>query len=106
MQKPPSSKDERGNLPWYHPGSTTVFVVALCKPSNKGSRGNGRTRRGLSEPAGSVRPLDSQATFGGGRCEGLQPVTLFSFPFRGLARADPAYSSCSLSFRMRFVIEL
>jgi hypothetical protein len=84
-------------------------IVALWQPSNKGPRANGRTRRGLSGIRSSVDPLDSQATFGGGHCEGSQPPgragTLFSSRNR-FARADPAYSSCSPSFLMQFVTTL
>jgi len=126
---PLPSRDGRGNSavpPWFNNGfqKSTDPVVALCSPSfflsfsildrtfsildrtvevetARGPRGNGRTRRDLSSTYCLVQPLDSQATFGGGRCEGLQPATLFSSRFCGekrFARAVPAYSSCSPSF--------
>jgi hypothetical protein len=55
-QKPLPSKDERGNLPWYHPGSTTesvaISTAGFChctlQLSNKSPRFNGRTRRDLA----------------------------------------------------------
>lgn len=116
-KNPLRPKDERGNLPRYHPGSTTESQLHIhtasrrctLQPSNKGHRGNGRTRRGLSWPTGLVQPLNSQATFSGGRCEGLQPVTLFSAQVPvgdSLARAVPAYSSCSPSLSIQFVFKL
>ena len=84
MQKAPFVQGRKGPPsavpPWFSAGfqPPTNSGVALCSPPTRALAVTGEPGETCPVPAGPVRPLDSQATFGGGRCEGLQPVTLFS----------------------------
>ena len=73
--KTPLVQGRKGLHSWYHPGSATDVAALGCPPTRAFALTG---EPGETCPAVPVQPLGSQATFGGRRCEGLQPGTLFS----------------------------